>query len=111
MSDVRHLTANLPVSDVAAATTTLESLLGLEPRMDLGWIRTLGGPGGQVSLVEAGAHGPALSVGVEDVDAIHARAQELGLAVSYALRDEPWGVRRFMFDLPGGTTVNVVAHR
>jgi uncharacterized glyoxalase superfamily protein PhnB len=51
---------------------------------------------------------PDISVEVDDVDAVHARAVELGLEIAYSLRDEEWGVRRFMVS---GTTVNIVSHR
>ena len=30
--------------------------------------------------------------------------------VAYPLTDEPWGVRRFFVEDPGGTIVNVLAH-
>jgi hypothetical protein len=33
-----------------------------------------------------------------------------GLAVVYLLSNEPWGVRRFFVEDPGGTVVNVLAH-
>jgi uncharacterized glyoxalase superfamily protein PhnB len=48
---------------------------------------------------------------VDDVDAVHARAVELGLEIAYSLRDEEWGVRRFMLREPSGMTVNIVSHR
>jgi hypothetical protein len=52
---------------------------------------------------------PEISVGVDD--AVHARAVEQGYEIAYSLRDEEWGVRRFMLREPGGTMVNVVSHR
>jgi hypothetical protein len=33
-----------------------------------------------------------------------------GLRVVYPLTSEPWGVRRFFVEDPGGTVVNVLAH-
>ena len=54
---------------------------------------------------------PGISVGVDDVDAVHARAVEQGLEIAYPLRDEEWGVRRFMLREPSGTVMNVVSHR
>ena len=48
---------------------------------------------------------------VADVDAVHARAVEQGFEIAHPLRDEEWGVRRFMLREPGGTVVNVVSHR
>jgi uncharacterized glyoxalase superfamily protein PhnB len=53
---------------------------------------------------------PGISVEVDDVDAVHARAVESGLEIAYALRDEEWGVRRFMLREPSGTMVNVLSH-
>ena len=35
----------------------------------------------------------------------------MGLEIAYELRDEEWGVRRFMLREPSGTTVNVLSHR
>ena len=54
---------------------------------------------------------PNLSIEVGDVDAVHARAVELGFRIVYALTDEPWGVRRFFIEDPNGVLINVVSHR
>jgi catechol 2,3-dioxygenase-like lactoylglutathione lyase family enzyme len=90
-------------------------LLGFEVAMDLGWITTLVSPtepSAQVSIIaNDDPAAPGISVGVDDVDAVHAAALERGLEVAYPLRDEEWGVRRFMLRDPSGTLVNVVAHR
>jgi hypothetical protein len=34
-----------------------------------------------------------------------------GFEIVYPLRDDEWGVRRFMLREPSGTIVNVVSHR
>jgi catechol 2,3-dioxygenase-like lactoylglutathione lyase family enzyme len=44
------------------------------------------------------------------VDAAHAEAVRRGLRVVYPLTNEPWGVRRFFVEDPGGTVINVLAH-
>jgi hypothetical protein len=36
---------------------------------------------------------------------------ERGFEIAYPLRDEDWGVRRFMLREPSGTIVNVLSHR
>jgi catechol 2,3-dioxygenase-like lactoylglutathione lyase family enzyme len=59
--------------------------------------------------------GPQPSFGVDvgepaAVDAAHAEVVKRGLRVVYPLTDEPWGVRRFFVEDPGGTIVNVLAH-
>jgi catechol 2,3-dioxygenase-like lactoylglutathione lyase family enzyme len=90
-------------------------LLGFEVAMDLGWIVTVASPRNpsvQVSIVgNEDMAAPGISVGVDDVDAVHAEAVEQGFEIVYPLRDEEWGVRRFMLREPSGTVVNVVSHR
>jgi len=90
-------------------------LFGFEVVMDLGWITTVASPGNssvQISIMaNDDPSAPGMSIGVEDVDAVHARAVERGCEIFYPLRDEDWGVRRFMLRDPNGTTVNVVSHR
>jgi uncharacterized glyoxalase superfamily protein PhnB len=90
-------------------------LLGLEVAMDLGWVVTLASPtkpSAQITIVgNDDPSAPGISVEVEDVDAVHARAVERGLEIAYSLRDEDWGVRRFMLREPSGTMVNILSHR
>jgi hypothetical protein len=90
-------------------------LLGFDVAMDLGWIATVtspANPSAQVNIMgNDDPSAPGISVGVDDVDAVHAKAIEQGLQITYPLRDEEWGVRRFMLREPSGTIVNVVSHR
>jgi catechol 2,3-dioxygenase-like lactoylglutathione lyase family enzyme len=90
-------------------------LLGFDLAMDLGWVVTFASPdnpSAQVTIItNDDPSAPGISVGVDDVDAVHARAVEQGYEIAYSLRDEEWGVRRFMLREPGGTMVNVVSHR
>ena len=89
--------------------------LGFEVVMDLGWIVALASatePSVQVNVIgNDDASAPGISVEVADVDAAHAAAVERGDEIVYPLRDEDWGVRRFMLREPSGTTVNVLSHR
>jgi catechol 2,3-dioxygenase-like lactoylglutathione lyase family enzyme len=90
-------------------------LLGFEVAMDGGWVVTLASPeipSAQVTIIgNDDPAAPGISVEVDDVDAVHARAVEQGLEIAYPLTDEEWGVRRFMVREPSGTTVNVLSHR
>jgi catechol 2,3-dioxygenase-like lactoylglutathione lyase family enzyme len=90
-------------------------LFGFEVAMDLGWVMTLASPDNpsvQITIIgNDDMAAPGISVGVPDVDAVHAKAVERGLEIAYPLRDEEWGVRRFMLRDPSGTIVNVVSHR
>jgi catechol 2,3-dioxygenase-like lactoylglutathione lyase family enzyme len=90
-------------------------LLGFEVAMDLGWVVTVASPtnrSAQVTIISNDdPAAPGISVGVDDVDAVHARAVDQGIEIAYPLRDEEWGVRRFMVREPSGTIVNIVSHR
>jgi len=83
--------------------------------MDIGWVVTVVSPSNRTAQVTIVGNddmsAPGISVGVPDVDAVHASAVEQGLEIVYPLRDEEWGVRRFMLREPSGTVVNVVSHR
>jgi uncharacterized glyoxalase superfamily protein PhnB len=90
-------------------------LLGFDVVMDLGWVAAVASPNNpsaQLNIIgNDDPAAPGISVEVEDVDAVHARAIERGLEIAYPLRDEEWGVRRFMLREPSGTVVNVLSHR
>ena len=91
------------------------TLLGFEVVMDIDWVVTVASPANpsvQVNIIGNGdPAAPGISVEVPDVDEVHARVVELGLEIAYPLRDEDWGVRRFMLREPSGTVVNVLSHR
>lgn len=69
----------------------------------------------QILIAPPSSEEPQPSIGIDlgapaAVDAAHAAAVQRGLRVVYPLTDEPWGVRRFFVEDPGGTIVNVLAH-
>lgn len=84
--------------------------------MDMDWIVTFvspQNPTAQVSVLSRDATAPvvpAMSVEVDDVDAVHAEASRRGLDIVHPLTDEPWGVRRFFVRDPNGVVVNVMSH-
>lgn len=53
------------------------------------------------------AQGVILSVQIEDVDAAYADARERGFPIAQELRDEDFGMRRFMVADPNGLLVNI----
>lgn len=113
---VRRIVANLAAADPAQASPFYRDLLGLELVMDHGWIQTYASPAAttpQVGIASEGGSGtpvPDLSIEVDDVDAVHARAQEMGFEITYGPADEPWGVRRFFVRDPLGRLVNILQH-
>jgi catechol 2,3-dioxygenase-like lactoylglutathione lyase family enzyme len=104
-------------ADVDASRAFYTDVLGFEVAMEnpvLG-LTSPANSSAQVIVTPAGFQEPEPRFGVdlgspEAVDAAHAAAVERGLRVVYALRDEPWGVRRFFVEDPSGTIVNVLAH-
>ena len=106
---------NIRSSRPAETRDFFVDLLGFDVAMDLGWVMTVTSPtnpSAQVNIIGSDdMAAPGISVEVPDVDAVHATAVERGLEIAYSLRDEEWGVRRFMLREPSGTLVNVVSHR
>jgi lactoylglutathione lyase len=115
MSVIR-IVANLPAAEPPATVDFYRDLLGLDVVMDHGWIVTLAGKAGmtvQLSIASEGGSGtpvPDISVEVDDVNAVFARAVEAGHEIAYPLTDEPWGVRRFYVRDPAGNLVNILEH-
>lgn len=113
---VRRIVPNLFDPDPVATREFYTGVFGLEVAMDMGWIATLvspTSPTAQISVLEPDAEpgrDPFISVEVGDVDAVHARALEVGCTIEYTMRDEAWGVRRFMLRDPAGRMVNVLSH-
>lgn len=113
---VLRIVANLAAADPQAGRAFYQDLLGLEVVMDHGWIVTYAGQGSQtpqLSLASEGGNGtpvPDLSIEVDHVDEVHARARAAGYAITYGPADEPWGVRRFFVRDPLGRLVNILSH-
>ena len=112
---IRKDVPNISSDQPAETRDFFVDLLGFEVAMDLGWVATVASPtnpGAQVTIIgNDDPAAPGISVEVDDVDAVHTRVVERGLEIAYPLRDEEWGVRRFMLREPSGTIVNVLSHR
>jgi catechol 2,3-dioxygenase-like lactoylglutathione lyase family enzyme len=104
-------------SDIDASREFYVDALGLEVAMQdpVLCLASPVNPAAQVILEPPGFEDPQPSLGVEpddpsEVDAAHDDAIRRGLRIVYPITDEPWGVRRFFVEDPGGTIVNVLAH-
>jgi uncharacterized glyoxalase superfamily protein PhnB len=115
VTGIRRAVPNIRSSRPTETRDFFVKLLGFDVTMDLGWVVTIASPdnpSAQVNVISnEDPAAPGISVEVTDVDAAHERAVRQGLEIAYPLRDEPWGVRRFMLREPGGTVVNVLSHR
>lgn len=113
---VMRIIANRYTDAPQAGAGFFNQVLGLETAMAMDFItiyRSAEQPMAQISILTEDPSGlrPAYSVGVDDVDAVHARAVEAGHEVVYTLRDEPWGVRRFFVRDPLGDIANIVQNK
>ena len=71
-------------------------ILGFDVAMDMDWVVTLTSPSNptaQITLVQETGSEPLrnMTIEVDDVDAVHAKAVGLAAQVVYPLTDEPWG--------------------
>ncbi|MBA3833773.1 MAG: VOC family protein [Chthoniobacterales bacterium] len=111
---INRAVPNIKSDRPAETRDFLVELLGFDVAMDLGWVVTVvspTNPSAQVTIVgNDDPAAPGVSVEVDDVDVVHTTALERGLEIVYPLRDEYWGVRRFMLREPSGTVVNVLSH-
>jgi len=91
-------------------------VIGLTGGDGLDWILFFSSPDDpqlQLSVmldVTAGIH-PDMTVEVDDVEAVHARAVEAGAEIVHPLTHEPWDVRRFFVRDPNGAVINIIEHR
>lgn len=111
----REAITNLHTDDVATARAFF-GLLGLtEVTMDQGWVARFASADTDacVQVVTRDATAPedsAMTVKVDDVDAVYQQAQEHGHEIVHPLTDEPWGIRRFFVRSPDGHVINVAGH-
>lgn len=113
---IRRIVPDIKSTHVDESRAFYVDFLGLKVGMDMGFIITFvspGNPTAQISVMRddgASTLLPDVSVEVENVDDVHARAIERRLEIVYPLTDEPWGVRRFFVVDPNGTILNVLSH-
>lgn len=113
---VKRIVANVATPSIQEVQRFYADLFDLEVVMDMGWIATLSSgevAPVQISFASEGGSGtpvPDLSIEVDDVDAVYARARSLGHQVQYPLTDEPWNLRRFYLYDPAGKLLNVLMH-
>jgi catechol 2,3-dioxygenase-like lactoylglutathione lyase family enzyme len=113
---VRRIKPNIRSERLDESRAFYLDVLGLTGGDGLDWILFFSAPDDpklQLSVMEldrtAGVH-PDVTIEVDDVDAVHARAVAEGAEIVHPLTDEPWGVRRFFVRDPNGAVINVMRH-
>lgn len=114
---VKRIVANVATSEFDKARHFYGDVLGLRVAMDHGWIVTFAGnpvaSAPQISFASEGGSGtpvPDLSIEVDDLDEVVARAKAGGYSIEYGPQQEPWNVRRFYVRDPFGRLINVLTH-
>lgn len=114
---IRRIIPYADGDDLAVSRDFYVEVFGLEVAMEdpVLALRSPTNPAAQVIIPPPGMENPPPRFGIDvgepaAVDAAHAEAVRRGLRVVYPLTDEPWGVRRFFVEDPGGTVINVLAH-
>ena len=117
---IRRAIPNMTVDDLAKSREFYAGFLGFDVAMDEPGFNMFASPSNRTAQITiADKHNPGqdrgiseaqISVEVEDVDALHAKAVEQGREIVYPLTNEPWGIRRFFVRDPDGTVINVAQH-
>lgn len=93
-----------------------KDFLGLKVAMDMDWIITFiseSNPTSQLSVIrndKSDIPHPDVSIEVDEVDQIFAKAKDQNINIVYPITDEPWGVRRFFVKDPNGKIINILSH-
>jgi predicted enzyme related to lactoylglutathione lyase len=112
---VKRIKPNIRSERFDESRAFYQDVVGLTEHGGLDWILFFGTDRREVQLsvmsldVKAGVH-PDISIEVDDVDEVFARAVAAGAEIVYPLTDEDWGLRRFFVRDPNGTVINVTQH-
>ena len=112
---VKRIKPNILSSDFESSRTFYNDVIGLSEGQGLDWILFFGTDHREVQLsvmtldVKAHQH-PDVSIEVDDVDDVYARAVASGAEITYPITDEDWGLRRFFVRDPNGAIINVTQH-
>jgi len=112
---VRRIKPNIRSDRFEESRAFYRGVIGLDGGDGLDWILFFGTDRREVQLsvmkldIRAHVH-PDVSIEVDDVDEVHARAVAAGSEIVYPLTDEEWGLRRFFVRDPSGAVLNITQH-
>jgi catechol 2,3-dioxygenase-like lactoylglutathione lyase family enzyme len=112
---VKRIKPNILSERFEESRAFYNGVIGLDGGDGLDWILFFGTDQREVQLsvmnldIKAGVH-PDVSIEVDDVDVVHARAVAADADIVYPLTDEEWGLRRFFVRDPNGAVINVTQH-
>ena len=110
---------NIYSDDIKKSTEFYVDFLAMELVMDLKWVLTFASRENhyaQITILRNDKQGKLnndaifLSIEVDDVDALYEKAKSRHIEITYDIKDEDWGVRRFFVKDPNGVTINLLMH-
>ena|SRR5215208_9946 len=113
---IRRIVPNIQTSRTDESREFYSGFLGLQIGMDMGWIVSFGAeknPTAQLSVITSDLTAPVhpdLTIEVDNLDELYAKAVQGDFEIVYPLTEEPWGVRRFFVRDPNGKVVNLMMH-
>lgn len=112
---IRRVVPDITSKEMEGSRRFYTEFLGFSIGMDMGWIMTFVSPANPTAQLTVVAeqpvpHSPSVSIEVDDIDAVHAKALTQGIPIVYPLTTEPWGVRRFFVIDPNGVVINIMSH-
>jgi predicted enzyme related to lactoylglutathione lyase len=115
---IRRIVPNISSNKMEESKEFYTNFLGLTLAMDMKWVLTFASdsnPTAQITIVQSDEPcaldtGITLSIEVSEIDKLYERAKSLNYEITYAITNEPWGVRRFFVKDPNGVTINLMSH-
>lgn len=113
---IKRIVPNIKSESPKGSIGFYEDFLGLKVAMDMDWIITFiskSNPTSQVSVIRnnrSDVPHPDVSIEVDEVDQMFAKAKDQNINIVYPITDEPWGVRRFFVKDPNGKIINILSH-
>jgi catechol 2,3-dioxygenase-like lactoylglutathione lyase family enzyme len=115
--EIKRIHPYVESPDPQIARNFYTRVFGLEAAMEepVVNLRSQQAPSAQLIVTPRGMETPQPVFGIDvgdgsAVDTVHERVRAAGMRIVYPLTNEPWGVRRFFFEDPDGSIVNVLAH-
>jgi uncharacterized glyoxalase superfamily protein PhnB len=113
---IKRIVPNIESKTPKNSIDFYKDFLGLKVAMDMDWIITFiseSVPTSQVNIIqnnEPNIPHPDVSIEIDDVDQMFAKAKNKNITIVYPITNEPWGVRRFFVKDPNGKVINILSH-
>ncbi len=116
--EFRRIVPDITSNKIAESKNFYTAFVGLKLAMDMGWILTFiseSNPKAQINLLYSDKQNidnsnVMLSIESSDVEGLYKKALSEKREVTYPLKIEEWGVKRFFVKDPNGVTVNIMCH-